>query len=93
MSAADAARAAVTAAGGLVTVSEAARRWGMSTARASALLSASKSPPDPVAHLGGSRRLWAWRELDEWREARLEVHRRNAHGAASGNAHGEEPVA
>lgn len=63
-------RKSIEDAGGLANARELARRWGMSTARVSVLTGA-EGFPQPVAEIAG-RPVWAFDEVDAWREARLE---------------------
>jgi hypothetical protein len=58
-------RAAIDRAGGLVTLADLARLWGVSTQRAHQIAEANAFP-EPVATVGG-RKLWATAQLAGWR--------------------------
>lgn len=60
-------RAAIQEAGGLLTLSDMARRWHISRARAGQL-AASDDFPAPLGSKIGNSDVWIGNEVDSWRE-------------------------
>lgn len=75
----DALARAIERVGGVVSQGDLSRRWNLSRSRVS-ILAADPTFPEPVADVGEAP-VWAFDEVDDWREARKASRRAQVTGS------------